>query len=58
MKGIRFIAGAICPSCKLLDRIALTADDKKIYCTNCSFEELKPQIKTTSLDLEKDSLKL
>ena len=37
----RFVAGAICPKCKKVDTIALTADDKKIFCVSCDFEELK-----------------
>lgn len=39
---IRFIAGAVCPSCKELDKIAITPDDKTIYCLNCDFKEHKP----------------
>ena len=34
---IRFIAGAVCPSCKAQDKIAITPDDKTIYCLNCDF---------------------
>ena len=40
---IRFIAGAVCPSCKELDKIAITPDDQTIYCLNCDFKEHKPQ---------------
>ena len=40
---IRFIAGAVCPSCKALDKIAITPDDQTIYCLNCNFKEHKPQ---------------
>ena len=39
---IRFIAGALCPSCKELDKIAITPDDQTIYCLNCDFKEHKP----------------
>ena len=39
---IRFIAGAVCPSCKVQDKIAITPDDKTIYCLNCDFKEKKP----------------
>ena len=39
---IRFIAGAVCPSCKAQDKIAITPDDKTIYCLNCDFKEKKP----------------
>jgi len=38
---IRFIAGAVCPSCKELDKIAITPDDQTIYCLNCDFKEHK-----------------
>ena len=40
---IRFIAGAVCPSCKELYKIAITPDDQTIYCLNCDFKEHKPQ---------------
>lgn len=40
---IRFIAGAVCPSCKAQDKIAITPDDKTIYCLSCDFKEHKPQ---------------
>ena len=46
---IRFIAGAVCPSCKELDKIAITPDDQTIYCLNCDFKEHKP---TNSQDNE------
>ena len=39
---IRFIAGAVCPSCKELDKIAITPDDQSIYCLSCDFKENKP----------------
>ena len=39
---ILFIAGAVCPSCKELDKIAITPDDQTIYCLNCDFKEHKP----------------
>ena len=40
---IRFIAGAVCPKCKELDKIAITADDQTIYCLSCDFKENKPK---------------
>ncbi|MDB2628504.1 YheV family putative metal-binding protein [Gammaproteobacteria bacterium] len=39
---IRFIAGAVCPNCKEVDKIAITPDDKTIYCLSCDFKENKP----------------
>ena len=44
---IRFIAGAVCPSCKEQDKIAITPDDKTIYCLSCDFREHKPQENAT-----------
>ena len=35
-KLVQFIAGAICPSCKAQDTIA-------IYCVKCDFFEKRPQ---------------
>tara|TARA_B100000965_G_scaffold355148_1_gene332318 strand:+ start:1259 stop:1471 length:213 start_codon:yes stop_codon:yes gene_type:complete len=40
---IRFIAGAVCPLCKAQDKIAISPDDKTIYCLNCNFVEKKPE---------------
>jgi uncharacterized metal-binding protein (TIGR02443 family) len=42
---IRFIAGAVCPNCKEMDKIAITADDKIIYCLSCNFKEHRPEPK-------------
>ena len=42
---IRFIAGAVCPNCKEMDKIAITADDKTIYCLSCDFKEHRPEPK-------------
>ena len=39
----RFIAGAICPNCKSKDTIALSPDDKKIFCVSCDYKEYKSQ---------------
>jgi len=57
MKKTRFIAGAVCPSCGFMDRVALSPDDQKIYCTNCDYEELKPLENSGSKNLEKDQSK-
>ena len=40
---IRFIAGAVCPSCKEQDKIAISPDDNTIYCLNCDFKEHRPK---------------
>ena len=44
-KRLRFVSGAICPKCKKIDKIALTKDDKKIFCVSCDFEESRSEIK-------------
>ena len=36
---VQFIAGAICPSCKEKDTIAINVDDDEIYCVKCDFIE-------------------
>lgn len=47
MKQIkRFIAGAVCPSCKAMDTIRTYKDEEKTYreCVNCGFhDELRIQ---------------
>ena len=42
-KLVQFIAGAICPSCKAQDTIAINSDDDEIYCVKCDFFEKRPQ---------------
>ena len=39
---VQFIAGAICPSCKEKDTIAINVDDDEIYCVKCDFIEKRP----------------
>ena len=39
---VQFIAGAICPSCKEKDTIAINVDDDEIYCVKCNFIEKRP----------------
>ena len=41
-KFVQFIAGAICPSCKTRDTIALSAENDQIYCIKCDYEEKRP----------------
>ncbi len=40
---VQFIAGAICPECKLKDTIALNPSDDEIYCVSCNFVEKRPR---------------
>ena len=40
---IQFISGAICPTCKQMDTIAISKDDDMIYCVKCTFKEHRPK---------------
>jgi|TARA_B110000977_G_scaffold182124_1_gene243447 uncharacterized metal-binding protein (TIGR02443 family) len=42
-KLVQFIAGAVCPSCKAQDTIAINSDDDEIYCAKCNFFEKRPK---------------
>ena len=44
-KFIQFIAGAVCPSCKAQDTIAINTEDDLIYCVKCDFKENRPGLK-------------
>ena len=39
---VQFIAGAICPSCKEKDTIALNTNNDEIYCVKCDFKDKRP----------------
>ena len=43
MKGFKFIAGAICPSCGDIDSIMLKNDDSEIRCVSCNYLKIKQQ---------------
>jgi uncharacterized metal-binding protein (TIGR02443 family) len=43
MKGFKFIAGAICPSCGDVDSIVLKNDDSEIKCVSCNYQKMKDQ---------------
>jgi len=45
-KFVQFIAGAVCPSCKAQDTIAINAKDDLIYCAKCDFTERRPIAKS------------
>jgi uncharacterized metal-binding protein (TIGR02443 family) len=44
-KFIQFIAGAICPSCKAMDSIAINRENDQIYCVKCDYKEDRPKEK-------------
>ena len=48
---VQFIAGAICPTCKSKDTIAINPDDDEIYCVKCDYTEKRP-IEKKSSDVE------
>ena len=54
-KFVQFIAGAVCPSCKSLDTIALNPADDEIYCVKCDFVEKRPEEKSAT---KKDEIKV
>ena len=39
MEVYKFIAGAICPSCKEQDSIVLKDDDSEVKCISCNYCE-------------------
>ena len=53
-KLVQFIAGAVCPSCKVQDTIAINAEDDQIYCVKCDFKENRPK----SVNKKNDMIKV
>jgi uncharacterized metal-binding protein (TIGR02443 family) len=41
-KPKRFIAGAVCPRCGVMDRIVVTPDGKSRECIACDFADERP----------------
>ena len=41
-KFIQIISGAVCPSCKAIDTIAISKDNNHIYCVKCDLKETRP----------------
>lgn len=41
-KPRRFIAGAVCPRCGVMDRIVVTADGETRSCIDCGFTDARP----------------
>ena len=39
---VQFIAGAICPTCKSKDTIAINPNNDEIYCVKCDYTEKRP----------------
>ncbi len=39
----RFIAGAVCPSCKQMDKMVVDLDTDHRECVACGFSEARPQ---------------
>ncbi|MAT94250.1 MAG: hypothetical protein CME59_16835 [Halioglobus sp.] len=38
----RFIAGAVCPQCGVLDRIVVDQEADRLQCVSCGFEQERP----------------
>lgn len=53
-KLVQFIAGAVCPSCKAQDTIAINGEDDQIYCVKCDFKENRPK----SVNKKNDMIKV
>ena len=41
-KPRRFIAGAVCPRCGLMDRIVVSGDGEERSCIDCGFSDDRP----------------
>jgi uncharacterized metal-binding protein (TIGR02443 family) len=44
----RFIAGAVCPRCALMDKIVVDLDTDQRHCVSCGFSEPRPGLPATS----------
>jgi uncharacterized metal-binding protein (TIGR02443 family) len=44
----RFIAGAVCPRCALLDKIFIDAETDQRRCISCGFSEERPGLPASS----------
>ncbi|CAA0114998.1 Uncharacterised protein [Halioglobus japonicus] len=40
----RFIAGAVCPRCALMDKIVVDMDTDQRVCVSCGFSEARPDM--------------
>ena len=54
----RFIAGAVCPRCALMDKIVVDLDTDQRECVSCGFVEARPDNKPTQQQTESVSLEL
>ena len=44
----RFIAGAVCPRCALMDKILVDLDTDQRVCVSCGFTEARPGLPSTT----------
>jgi len=44
----RFIAGAVCPRCALMDKIVIDLDTDQRLCVSCGFTEDRPGLRASS----------
>jgi uncharacterized metal-binding protein (TIGR02443 family) len=44
----RFIAGAVCPRCALMDKIVIDLDTDQRLCVSCGFSEDRPGLPASS----------
>lgn len=43
VRSRRFIAGAVCPRCGVMDRIVVSADGDQRECIDCRYSDARPQ---------------
>lgn len=43
MSKRRFIAGAVCPRCGVMDRIVVSADGEERSCIDCGYSDARPE---------------
>jgi uncharacterized metal-binding protein (TIGR02443 family) len=48
----RFIAGAVCPRCALMDKIVVDLDTDQRECVACGFKESRPADKAVTAQAE------
>ncbi len=45
--AIRFIAGAVCPRCGLMDKLRVDSETQRRQCVSCGFSDLPPASQVT-----------
>lgn len=48
----RFIAGAVCPRCSLMDKIVIEVESDARHCISCGFSEARPSANAAGNSVE------